>query len=57
MSRVQDVNNLKAGQCISVAHLQEIFSKFDLENKKGLNLKDFGNMLYSNINAFDPLGW
>ncbi|PNH06475.1 putative peroxygenase 3 [Tetrabaena socialis] len=36
---------------------EEIFSKFDRDNKGGLGWKDIQEMVYANMNINDPTGW
>jgi len=36
---------------------EEIFSKYDRENKGGLSWNDIQEMVYGNMNAMDPTGW
>jgi len=36
---------------------EEIFSKYDRDNKGGLNFSDIVRMIRGNSNAFDPFGW
>ncbi|CAG8497664.1 8124_t:CDS:2 [Funneliformis caledonium] len=36
---------------------EEIFSKYDRNNKGGLNFSDIAHMIYVNANVFDFFGW
>jgi len=36
---------------------EEIFSKYDRENKGGLNMNDIKSLIRGDSNAFDPFGW
>lgn len=36
---------------------EEIFSKYDRENKGALSWKDIQEMVYNNMNVNDPVGW
>jgi len=36
---------------------EEIFSKYDSDNKGGLNFNDVVSLIRGNANAFDPFGW
>ncbi|CAB4485836.1 Caleosin-domain-containing protein [Rhizophagus irregularis] len=36
---------------------EEVFSKYDRDNKGGLSLKDIKQVIRGNANVFDPFGW
>ncbi|RGB43761.1 Caleosin related protein [Rhizophagus diaphanus] len=36
---------------------EEVFSKYDRDNKGGLSLKDITQVIRGNANVFDPFGW
>ncbi|CAH1761021.1 4741_t:CDS:2 [Entrophospora sp. SA101] len=36
---------------------EELFSKYDKNNKGGLNSRDILNLIYGNGNVWDPVGW